>query len=695
MIPGTFKMPRRTPISLGVIHGLGHCEEAGAVAGRDAPVHGGGIARHARISSNAGAELVSVWRVARRHDGAQGIDMIEESPAAKEPHPSPIQPGLQLGQTALALRSELREVVRLRSVREVGREMRALVFAAAATCLNPSGAAAQGVGRAAIERVVPSTVQVVVPTTGDVVTTGSGAIIDPRGYVLTNFHVVGRRDGPYVGSLLQADGLFFIETVESSRHRLVRTHIARLVRGAVRRDLALLRIVATVSGDSLPARTRFRTVQIGGTSRVGPGTPVAAIGFPAGRRTVEATGGQVTGVETDGNGDLAWLRIDARLNPGSSGGLLIDRRGRLIGIPSVILTDSTEPIEFARAANQIPAEWLREMRSGGIDDVRVEETIRLLPGTSHTTSILGHSQPPSNGAEVAYFQVGPRSTRARVVTDPPVAVGLVDADGRVVRYDVGAVELDPGEEVGVAVVAQRTDDRPLRLTIALIEAAAPLTGDAVQATLAQGAPEVRRCYDQALSRASFTTDVDFQVDLSISQTGRVLRATATGPSSAAELRQCVERSFVAWTFPASGASTSWRVPYHFPAPAPRRARIAPEDEFVDPEEPVVAGSSEGRSRVEFVDPSEGEARDQPNYTDVSTALNRARAGVRSCAGAYTRSVFVRVTFEGRSGTVQEALVQYGTVIPPARRECVEAAVRGVRISPFRDQRFQILYPFVL
>ena len=138
---------------------------------------------------------------------------------------------------------------------------------------------------------------------------GSGFIISAEGYVLTNAHVVDGADEVYV-------------TLTDKRE-----FKAKVLGADVRTDVALLKI----DGTSLPI------LKMGDSSKIRVGEWVIAIGSPFNlENTVTAGIISAKGRET---GDyLALIQSDVAVNPGNSGGPLINMRGEVIGINSQIAT---------------------------------------------------------------------------------------------------------------------------------------------------------------------------------------------------------------------------------------------------------------------------------------------------------------------------------------------------------------------
>ena len=163
-----------------------------------------------------------------------------------------------------------------------------------------------------------------VPTRG----LGSGFVVDRRGYVLTNHHVVA---GAEEIKVTLADG---------------RTFRASLVGSDRYTDLALLRI----DGQNLPM------LRLGNSARLLPGQTVIAIGSPlwiegGATVTVGVVSGLGRSMEQEGLPVLHNLiQTDAAINPGNSGGPLLNVSGEVVGINTAIIP-SAHSIGFAVAIN--------------------------------------------------------------------------------------------------------------------------------------------------------------------------------------------------------------------------------------------------------------------------------------------------------------------------------------------------------
>ena len=197
----------------------------------------------------------------------------------------------------------------------------------AATVPALTGNNLQAVREAVIAKVRPSVVEVnVSASNGSGI--GSGVIIDKRGYIVTNNHVVKGAQNIqvvlYNGTKLQA--------------QLVGTDPAD--------DLAIVKITPPSSG--------LTVATLGDSSKLQVGQDVLAIGNPLGI-TQTVTNGIVSALgrsvnEGQGGGTIPnAIQTDAPINPGNSGGALVDMQGNVIGIPTLTAIDP----EFNTPANGV------------------------------------------------------------------------------------------------------------------------------------------------------------------------------------------------------------------------------------------------------------------------------------------------------------------------------------------------------
>src|SRR5690242_706634 len=177
---------------------------------------------------------------------------------------------------------------------------------------------------------------------------GSGFLIDPRGYILTNNHVV--------------EGAQTIEVVLGDQSR----YQAKFIGADQRNDVALIKIEP--KGKALPV------LQLGDSGTIQVGQKVLAIGNPFGFQSTLTTGvvsalGRTVQTSQTTFIDEA-IQTDAAINRGNSGGPLINSHGEVIGINSAIYTPTgtTAGIGFA-----IPINTAKRIAHDLITDGRVHQ----------------------------------------------------------------------------------------------------------------------------------------------------------------------------------------------------------------------------------------------------------------------------------------------------------------------------------
>lgn len=140
---------------------------------------------------------------------------------------------------------------------------------------------------------------------------GSGTIVSPDGYIITNKHVIEDAGKEDVKVKLY-NGKIYRCFIESQNSRL---------------DLALLKINADVRNLSYLTFEDVKNIKVGDR--------VYAVGNPLGEKLTEftVTSGIISGFRREGNID--YVQTDAALNPGNSGGPLVNNAGNIVGIVSM------------------------------------------------------------------------------------------------------------------------------------------------------------------------------------------------------------------------------------------------------------------------------------------------------------------------------------------------------------------------
>jgi S1-C subfamily serine protease len=258
---------------------------------------------------------------------------------------------------------------------------------------------------------------------------GSGFVIDERGYILTNFHVVQEAQS--------------IEVVLGDQSR----YAAKFIGADQRNDVALVKID--------PKGKKIATLPLGDSTSLQVGQKVLAIGNPFGFQSTLTTGvvsaiGRTVQTSQSTFIDEA-IQTDAAINRGNSGGPLINSHGEVIGINSAIYTPSgtTAGIGFA-----IPINTAKMIAHDLITDGRVHLAylgIQTIPVGGNLAEAL--QLPVQEGLLVEVAAKG----------GPAAAAGIRGGD-RVVQAGMQRIAI--GGDVITAVDGQKMSG-PMDLNIAL------------------------------------------------------------------------------------------------------------------------------------------------------------------------------------------------------------------------------------
>lgn len=274
---------------------------------------------------------------------------------------------------------------------------------------------------------------------------GSGFVIDEKGTILTNEHVI---DG--ASSVRVAFGTSKVVD-------------ARIVGKDASTDVAVLRVD--------PEQVDLRPLPLGSASRLQVGDPVVAIGNPFGLdRTL--TTGVVSAKQRQLQAPNGWtidnvIQTDASINPGNSGGPLIDGAGRVVGINSQIATGGSGSAGSVGIGFAVPIDTVRRIlpdleKTGRANIAYLGITSIDVPEPDTLPSEL--SVPAKDGAWVQEVAAGSPAAKAGIrggkVTltsaDGPIRFGgdvIVKIDDTAITSvrDVGATvaKHKPGEKVTV------------------------------------------------------------------------------------------------------------------------------------------------------------------------------------------------------------------------------------------------------
>src|SRR5437773_8647108 len=235
-----------------------------------------------------------------------------------------------------------------------------------------------------VERVAPSVAHVRRGRAG-----GSGVVIAPDGYLLTNAHDV---DDSRVVEIVFRDGA---------------TYGAQVIGTDAATDLAVVRASASM----LPA------LELATADTLRVGQLVIAIGDPLGLQSTVTTGvvsalGRSLDAK-DGRIIENVIQTDAALNPGNSGGPLVDTHGRVVGVNTAIIAGA-QGIAFA-----IPAATARMVASTLIRDGRVRRALLGISGSARPIGAgLTRSLGLSATSGIRVLEVAPNGPAARAGVRP-------------------------------------------------------------------------------------------------------------------------------------------------------------------------------------------------------------------------------------------------------------------------------------
>jgi S1-C subfamily serine protease len=169
---------------------------------------------------------------------------------------------------------------------------------------------------------------------GDPVWFGSGTLISEDGLILTNAHVVDDRFDEY-------EELAVAVTEESDQPPDL-AYLAEIVAVDYVLDLAVIQVVSTIDGGDVDAEFPF--IELGDSDSVEIGDEIRVLGYPGiGGETITFTNGVISGFTSERSIDgRAWIKTDATIAGGNSGGLAVNAAGVLVGVPTIVGSGSDQ-----------------------------------------------------------------------------------------------------------------------------------------------------------------------------------------------------------------------------------------------------------------------------------------------------------------------------------------------------------------
>lgn len=196
---------------------------------------------------------------------------------------------------------------------------------------------------------------------------GSGSIIDKRGYVVTNVHVI---ENASVITISLSDGS---------------SYEGKIVGQDKESDIAVLKF-------EVPQNVVLKTISFGDATNLKVGQKVIAIGNPFGLERTMTTGiisGLGRPIQESQNVIIRnMIQTDAAINPGNSGGPLLDSQGRMIGINTIIYSKSgsSSGVGFA-----IPVSTARRVVSDLLKFGKVNRGVMKLDLIQNTARIANYA----------------------------------------------------------------------------------------------------------------------------------------------------------------------------------------------------------------------------------------------------------------------------------------------------------------
>jgi len=257
---------------------------------------------------------------------------------------------------------------------------------------------------------------------------GSGVIISRDGFIVTNNHVV---EGAASLAVTFADG---------SRHEATLVGTDPLV------DIAVIRVT-----DAVPA-----IAPLGDSDALQPGETVIAIGSPLGDFKNSVTAGVVSALNrtVPGSGQEGLIQTDAAINHGNSGGPLVNLRGEVIGINTLVVRGGSSSGDQAEGLGfSIPSKIVKQVSDQLIQTGKIEHPyLGITYSMIDADTAAQENLPVQNGALVG---ASGQNQQAVMPGTPAAKAGIKDGD---IITSVGGTKLDSNTSLRGALMQHKPGD---------------------------------------------------------------------------------------------------------------------------------------------------------------------------------------------------------------------------------------------
>lgn len=161
---------------------------------------------------------------------------------------------------------------------------------------------------------------------------GSGVIVKTNGWIITNYHLLGDATtifAEHKGQFVKLDSVIAIEP---------------------NKDIMLLQLAEDVKSKEYRS---IPNIKLGNSDKLKVGQRIYAIGSPMGFENT-ITEGIISGLRTSSDSSRSFIQISAPISSGSSGGAVLNNKGELIGISTMVITGETaQNLNFALLINDV------------------------------------------------------------------------------------------------------------------------------------------------------------------------------------------------------------------------------------------------------------------------------------------------------------------------------------------------------